>query len=292
MSKKAFIFPGQGSQVVGMGKDLTEQSAQAKEIFKQANDALGYDLTKICFEGPEEELKQTANTQPAILATSIAQWKILEAEGKNPDVVAGHSLGEYTALVVAEAIAFVDAVKLVHLRGKLMEAAVPEGKGTMAAILGMTQEQIKDVLKNVSGVVEIANINCPGQIVISGETSAVKEACDKLSAAGAKRAVLLPVSGPFHSSLMAPAGEKLKAEIDKLEVKKPKFKFIANVTADYVEDPAKIKELLIKQVSSSVLWQPSIERMITDGVTEFTEVGPGKVLTGLVKKIQREKIKA
>ncbi|MFC1517086.1 ACP S-malonyltransferase [Candidatus Margulisiibacteriota bacterium] len=292
MSKQAYVFPGQGSQTVGMGKELVEKSTLAKEIFQQANDVLGFDLTKLCFEGPEADLKQTANTQPAILTTSIAQWKILESENKLPDIVAGHSLGEYSALVAAGALSFEDAVKLVNLRGKLMEAAVPQGKGTMAAILGLKREQIEEELKKISGIAEIANINCPGQIVISGETFAVKEACDKLSKAGAKRAVLLPVSGPFHSSMMAPAGEKLKAEIEKLELKVPKFKFIANVTADYAEDPVQIKDLLVKQVSSSVLWQPSIERMIDDGVTEFTEVGPGKVLSGLIKKIQREKVKA
>ncbi|MBU0581121.1 MAG: ACP S-malonyltransferase [Candidatus Margulisbacteria bacterium] len=292
MSKTAFIFPGQGSQAVGMGKDLIEQSPKAKEIFEQANQALGFDLTKLCLEGPEEELKQTANTQPAILTTSIAQWKILEAENKSPEIVAGHSLGEYSALVAAGVIDFVDAVKLVRLRGKLMEEAVPDGKGTMAAILGLTHKQIADVLSKLNGVAEIANINCPGQIVISGGTPAIKEACAQLAEAGAKRAVMLSVSGPFHSSLMQPAGAKLKAEIDKINFNVPKFKFIANVTADYASDPKQIKELLVKQVSSSVLWQQTVERMLNEGINEFVEVGPGNVLMGLLKKIQKEKVKS
>ncbi len=292
MPKIAFVFPGQGSQFVGMGRDLIEKSPLAKSIFEEANTVLGFDLTNICLNGPEESLKQTANTQPAILTASVAQWKILEAEGSLPEVVAGHSLGEYSALVCAGVIEFKDAVSLVHLRGKLMEAAVPQGKGAMAAILGFDREQIAPVLAQCAGIVEIANINCPGQIVISGEAPAVTQACEKLLAAGAKRAIPLAVSGPFHSSLMKPAGDKLQAEIQKLSFKAPKFKFIANVTADYVSDPAEIKKLLVQQVSSSVLWQPSVERMINDGVTEFVEVGPGNVLAGLVKKIQKVFVKA
>jgi [acyl-carrier-protein] S-malonyltransferase len=287
MSKIAYVFPGQGSQSVGMGKELCENSDLAKEVFASANEALGFDLTTICFEGPEENLKQTSNTQPAILTTSIAAWKILEAEGKLPDAVAGHSLGEYSALVAAGVIEFTDAVKLVNLRGKLMEGAVPDGQGTMAAILGMTKEDISAVLANVEGVVEIANINCPGQIVISGETVAVKKACPALSEAGAKRAILLPVSGPFHSSLMKPAADQFKAALESITFNAPKYKFIANVTADEVSDPAQIKELLIEQIYSSVLWQPSVEKMIAAGIEEFEEVGPGKVLTGLIKKIRR-----
>ena len=292
MTKLAYVFPGQGSQIVGMGQDLAEKSPLAKAVFEEANSVLGYDITALCFKGPEEKLRQTENTQPAILTTSIAEWRILEAENKLPDIVAGHSLGEYSALVAAGALDLAAAVKLVHLRGKFMEAAVPQGQGTMAAVLGLKQERIAEVLKGVPGKVEIANINCPGQIVISGETKAVEESCKKLSEAGAKRAIVLPVSGPFHSSLMYPAAQKLKKEIEGVEVRKPRFKFIANVTADYVEDPAKIKELLVKQVSSAVLWQQSVERMLNDGIEEFQEVGPGNVLIGLVRKVQKERVKA
>jgi [acyl-carrier-protein] S-malonyltransferase len=267
-----------------MCKDLYTTDPKVKAIFDEADAALGISLTKIIFEGPEDTLKVTYNAQPAILTASIA---LLQTKLVPPQVVAGHSLGEYSALVAAGAIQFADAVKLVRKRGELMEKAVPGGKGTMAAILGLEEDQINAVLAEFSGKAQIANFNCPGQIVISGETEAVKSACEKLTAAGAKRAILLPVSGPFHSSLMKPAADEFKQFLSAVTINDPKIPVVANVTADYVKTSADIRELLYQQVYSSVRWTQSVQRMVADGVETFEEVGPGNVLTGLIKKIKK-----
>ncbi len=277
----AFVFPGQGAQAIGMGKNLAE------EYLDKANQILGFDLKKICFEGPEEELKQTAITQPAILIVSVAAYKQQTTKSKEQTLfVAGHSLGEYSALVAAGAISFEDAVKTVHLRGKFMQAAVPIGQGAMAAILGGERSVIKNICQEI-GNVWPANYNAPGQIVISGQKSAVDTACEKLKAAGAKRTIPLAVSAPFHCPLMQPAADKLKVELDKIEIKDATIPVVANVTAKPVTSSVEIKDLLIKQVTGSVLWEDSVKYMLSQGVANFIEVGPGKVLSGLIKKIQK-----
>jgi len=273
--KTAFVFPGQGSQFVGMGKDLAEKRLE------EANAILGFDLLKICFEGPEEELKRTEITQPAILTVSVAAYEHLKIR---PEVMAGHSLGEYSALVAAGALKFSDAVKLVHLRGKFMQEAVPEGKGAMAAVLGASREKIAEICKQVGGV-QPANLNAPDQIVISGLAESVAKASELLKAAGAKRVIPLKVSAPFHSQLMEPAARKLAAELDKIEVRDAQVPVVANFTADQVTEAGKIRDLLIKQVTGSVLWEDSVRKMIKDGVGRFVEVGPGNILAGLIKKI-------
>jgi len=283
--KTAFVFPGQGSQAVGMGKDLAEK------YLDQANQILGIDLKKICFEGPEEELKKTEITQPAILTVSVAAYESLKNKGvPAPAAVAGHSLGEYSALVAASAISFTDAVKIIHLRGKYMQEAVPLGEGSMAAILGLTKEQVEDCCKKAStaGIVSPANLNSPGQIVISGKKEAVEEASKLCKEAGAKRVIPLQVSAPFHCALMQPAADKLKVELDKIEIKDTQIPVVSNVTANYITSGSEIKDLLVKQVTNSVLWEDSIKKMIADGVESFIEVGAGKVLAGLIKKIDRQ----
>jgi len=282
--KSAFVFPGQGSQFIGMGKGLAE------EHLDLASQVLGFDLKRICFEGPDEELKRTEITQPAILTISVAAFDFLKKKGiPNPDAVAGHSLGEYSALVAASALSFPDAVKLVHLRGKYMQAAVPLGQGTMAAVLGLGKAQIEDCCKKAlsAGIVSAANYNSPGQVVISGQTEAVAKASEFCKEAGAKRVIPLQVSAPFHSPLMQPAADKLKVELDKIEVRDASIPVVSNVTANYVTQSEEIKSLLIKQVTGSVLWENSIQKMIQDGITKFTEVGPGNVLSGLIKKIDK-----
>jgi len=277
----AFVFPGQGAQAIGMGKGLAE------EYLDKANQILGFDLKKICFEGPEDQLKQTAITQPAILTVSIAMFKQQTTDNKQQtQFVAGHSLGEYSALVAAGSISFEDAVKTVHLRGKFMQEAVPIGEGAMAAILGGERSVIENICQEICQVWP-ANYNAPGQIVISGQKSAVNAACEKLKAAGVKRTIPLAVSAPFHCPLMQPAADKLKAELDKIEIKDATIPIIANVTAKPVTSSAEIKDLLIKQVTGSVLWEDSVKYMLSQGVDNFIEVGPGKVLTGLIKKIQK-----
>jgi len=277
----AFVFPGQGAQAIGMGKDLAE------EYLDKANQILGFDLKKICFEGPEEALKKTEITQPAILTVSIAMFKQQTTDNKQQiQFVAGHSLGEYSALVAAGSISFEDAVKTVHLRGKFMQEAVPIGEGAMAAILGGERSVIENICQEV-GQVWPANYNAPGQIVISGKKSAVDTACEKLKTAGVKRTIPLAVSAPFHCPLMQPAADKLKVELDKIEIKDANIPVVANVTAQPVINSAEIKELLIKQVTGSVLWEDSVKYMISQGIDNFIEVGPGKVLTGLIKKIQK-----
>ena len=285
----SFIFPGQGSQFVGMGKAFYEQQAFVREVFAEADRALAFPLTELIFEGPEEELKKTVNAQPAILTVSVAMHEMLKREGYKPAVVAGHSLGEYSALVAAGALNFPDAVRLVRLRGQLMQEAVPLGQGGMLAVLGLSQQLVVEGCRQASefGVVEAANYNCPGQVVVAGESQALEQAVAVFKSLGAKRCIPLQVSAPFHSSLMAPAGAKLAVELEKVEVKDPEIPVVSNVSADYVKTAAGVRAALIKQVSSPVLWEQSILRMLNDGAKILLEVGPGQVLTGLTKKISK-----
>ena len=278
----AFVFPGQGSQSPGMGKDLYGSNADAKAVFQTADKALGFSLTDLIFTGTAEDLQKTYNAQPAILTVSIA---MLRAKNVLPDITAGHSLGEYSALVCAGALDFAEAVSLVRFRGECMERAVPEGQGGMAAVLGLDDKVIEEILAKYTGV-EIANYNCPGQTVISGESAALQKACADLTAAGAKRVQALAVSGPFHSAMMQPAAEEYRQRLDKVTIHNPKIPFIANVTADYAEEAAFIRELLYRQVFSAVRWTQSVVKMLADGVNIIEEIGPGKVLTGLVRRIK------
>ncbi|WP_392485951.1 ACP S-malonyltransferase [Haloimpatiens sp. FM7315] len=289
MSKIAFLFSGQGAQYVGMGKELAENIKVAADVFKKADEALGYSIKKICFEGSKEELDKTENTQPAILTTSIAALKAIEEKGIKPDVVAGLSLGEYSALVCSGAFNFEDAVKLVKKRGKFMQEAVPRGIGTMAAIIGLDIDTIKKACEEsaINGLVEIANYNCPGQIVIAGEVKAVETCVEILKDKGAKKAVMLDVSGPFHTSMLEPAAEKLYEELKKIEIKNLNTPLITNVTGDYIKSED-ISLNLRKQVMSSVMWEHTIRKMINDGVDTFIEIGPSKVLSGFVKKVDRK----
>lgn len=289
MGKIAFIFPGQGAQFVGMGKDFYENFSTSKEVYEEANDSLGMDMKKICFEGPDEELIKTENTQPAILTTSVAMLKALEERGIHCDYAAGLSLGEYTALVSAEAMSFSEAVPLVKKRGKYMQEAVPLGKGGMAAILGLEKEKVLEAIHSVSkyGIVEIANYNSPGQIVISGEIEAVNLAAEEAKKLGAKKVVLLPVSAPFHSSLLKPAGEKLKEELGKVKINDLKEVVVTNVDAKPLVDKSEVVSSLVRQVSNSVLWCDSVNTMLDSGVDTFIEIGPGKSLTGFVKRIAK-----
>lgn len=289
MAKIAFLFAGQGAQYVGMGKELYENFEEARQVFDDASERLGMDLKALCFEGPEEALNLTENTQPAIVTTSLAALKVLEKEGIQPEVVAGLSLGEYSALVCAGAMDALDAVALVKKRGKYMQEAVPVGVGTMAAILGLSKEETKAACEEARelGVVEPANFNCPGQIVIAGEVKAVERASELALQKGAKRALPLQVSGPFHTSMLKPAAEKLSAELENIEIQEPKVSVITNVTADFVTKE-NLKENLTKQVMSSVLWEDTVLRMIEMGVDTFIEIGPGKALGGFVKKVDRK----
>lgn len=292
MGKIAFIFPGQGSQQVGMGQDVSKQYAVSKVIFDLADERLGYSLSTLCFDGPEEELRLTVNTQPALLTTSIALYSAMKEElDCLPDFVAGHSLGEYSALVAAEAIAFQDAVSVVQERGRLMEEAVPAGIGTMSAVLGMDREKLADICQTISreeARVELANLNCPGQIVISGHKEAVEEASKEAKANGARRVVPLSVSGPFHSSLMEPAAKQLAQTLQEIPFQKAKVPVVANISAQIVEEPDQIRQALVDQVVSPVLWEDTIRFLLEQGVDQFIEIGPGKVLTGLVKKVNRK----
>ncbi|NHN28419.1 ACP S-malonyltransferase [Paenibacillus agricola] len=290
MGKIAFVFPGQGAQAVGMGKDIFETNEAAKRIFNRADEALGYSLSSIIFEGPEAELKITYHTQPALLTTSIAYLELFKAKGLLPDYVAGHSLGEYTALVAAGVLSFEDAVRTVRARGEFMEAAVPSGQGAMAAVLGAEREALDMLCRTISseiGVVELANLNCPGQIVVSGSREGVQALVERGKEIGAKRVIPLEVSGPFHSSLMKPASERLGAVLAGLAMQPANMPVIANVTALPVTEPEAIRQLLIDQVHSSVRWEDSITWLIAQGVDTFVEIGPGTVLTGLIKKIDR-----
>lgn len=292
MSKIAFVFPGQGAQYPGMGKELAENFKVAMTTFEEAGEALGIDMKELCFNGSEEDLKQTENTQPTILTVSVAAARILEEKGIKADYTAGLSLGEYSSHVISKSFDFKDAVKLVRKRGKYMQEAVPAGQGTMAAIMGMEREELLEALKEASafGIVEAANYNCPGQIVIAGQTSAVEKACELLKAKGAKRAMILPVSAPFHSSMLSPAGVMLKTELDNVIVNPMSIPVIANVTAETIRNFEEIKDLLVRQVSSSVLWEDSVRKMINEGVSTFIELGPGKALNGFIKKINKEAI--
>ncbi|SER54951.1 ACP S-malonyltransferase [Psychrobacillus sp. OK032] len=290
MTKIAFIFPGQGSQSVGMGQQLIESNEESKKYYEQADEVLGFSLSNIMLEGPAEELTKTYNAQPALLTTSTMVAKKLLAAGILPDYTAGHSLGEYSALVASNVLSFEDAVLLVHKRGLFMNEAVPAGEGAMAAILGLDKDSLNEVTKEVTEngeTVQVANLNCPGQIVISGTAAGVEQASVKAKEAGAKRAIPLVVSGPFHSELMRPAADKLDAAISSIDLKEADIPVISNVTAFPVTQSTTIKNLLVEQLYSPVRWEESVQKMIELGVTTFIECGPGKVLSGLVKKIDR-----
>lgn len=284
--KHAFVFPGQGAQFIGMGKDLYESSGAARDLFERANDILGFRISDIMFSGTEDALKQTNVTQPAIFLHSIAAFKNIPSA--KPDMVSGHSLGEFSALVANGALSFEDALMLVAARAKAMQAACEAEPGTMAAILGLEDAKVEEICAGIDDVVVPANYNCPGQLVISGSKSGVEKACEALKAAGAKRALLLPVGGAFHSPLMKQAELELKAAIDQAVFHQPNCPVYQNVVAKAVDQPAEIKENLILQLTGPVKWTQCIQAMVADGAVRFTEVGPGKVLQGLIGKIYRE----
>lgn len=289
MSKHAYVFPGQGSQFSGMGKNLYDSSDAAKALFEKANDLLGFRISDIMFEGTDEQLKQTAVTQPAVFLHSVIAYKALD--NPMPDMVAGHSLGEFSALVANGVLSFEDALKLVSIRASAMQKACEITPSTMAAVLAMEDGKVEAICAGVQGetgeVVVPANFNCPGQLVISGSVNGVTIACEKLKAAGAKRALILPVGGAFHSPLMAPAKEELAAAIESTTFNAPTCPVYQNVTATAVTDPEEIKKNLIAQLTGAVRWTQSVQAMIQDGATRFTEVGPGKVLQGLINKIDK-----
>ncbi len=282
---KAYVFPGQGAQFPGMGKDLYETSAVAKDLFERANEILGFRITDIMFEGTAEELKETKVTQPAVFLHSVILAKVLEVK---PDMVAGHSLGEFSALVVNGALSFEDGLKLVSKRALAMQKACEITPSTMAAVLNLEDNIVEDICASIDGVVVAANYNCPGQLVISGEYKAVELACEKMKEAGAKRALILPVGGAFHSPMMEPASSALAAAIEATTFSNPTCPVYQNVTAKAVSNPSEIKNNLISQLTGAVKWTQSVNQMIADGATSFTEVGPGKVLVGLVNKIDKE----
>ena len=289
MSKLAFVFPGQGAQKVGMGKDFFDNYDVAKKMFKEADEALGYSIMKMCFEGPEEDLKLTANTQPAILTISCIANEILKENGVQPEITGGHSLGEYSALVAAGVLKFQDAVALVHKRGAYMQEAVPVGEGGMAAIIGVDREKIVEICQSVSAEspVQAVNFNCPGQIVIAGATRGVELAVEELKAAGAKKAVILPVSAPFHSTLMKPAAEKLAVELDKVALSDARIPVVANVNAQVLTKAEDIKASLVAQAASPVLWEDCVAKMKEFGADVLLEAGPGKTLCGFNRRIDK-----
>ncbi len=288
MGKTAFLFPGQGAQYLGMGRDVASLYKNSRQVFAMASEALDMDVESLCYE-EEEKLNQTEYTQPAILTVTMAILEAVKEHGIEADVMAGLSLGEYSALVAGNVIDFKEAVKLVRKRGKFMEEAVPNGKGSMAAILGLEPEVVEEICGDIEGMVMPANYNCPGQIVIAGEVEALDEACSKLEEAGARRVLKLNVSGPFHTPMLKDAANKLNAELAELAIKDIKTPYITNVTAEFVDDCEDIKTLLTKQVVSPVRWEETIKKMIDDGVETFIEIGPGKSLSGFVKKIDKTK---
>ncbi|NLW02514.1 MAG: ACP S-malonyltransferase [Clostridiaceae bacterium] len=289
MGKIAFIFPGQGAQYIGMGKEISELYPSAADVFERANNALGFDIREMIFNGDEETLTITENTQPAILTASMACLMPLLETGIRPDYTAGLSLGEYGAHVLSGTFSFEDAVRVVRKRGRFMQDAVPAGLGAMAAILGLDREEVIDIceIAQSAGVIGPANFNCPGQIVVAGETAAVDEAIRIATEKGAKRAVLLNVSAPFHCVMLEPAGEKLKKVLEGVEVHPMTIPVVANVTGKVIPSEDQVKDLLVQQVSKSVFWEDSIRAMMEAGVDTFVEIGPGKVLSGFVKKIDR-----
>jgi [acyl-carrier-protein] S-malonyltransferase len=289
MGKIAFLFPGQASQYPGMGRDLAEHYPESRAVFDEADAALGFSISKICFEGSEEALKQTENTQPAILTVSFAAYRALEKRGIVPDFAAGHSLGEYSAVVSAGGLNFSEAVKIVRGRGRYMQEAVPAGEGAMAAILGLPPAEVADICKKAAGneVVSPANLNSPEQTVISGGAAAVKRAVEIASQSGAKRAVMLPVSAPFHCEMMAPAQKRLEPDLRSAKFNALKFPVITNVDAEAITTGDEARDALIRQVTQPVRWLDSIHEMLEAGVMLFVEVGPGKVVTGLLRQIDR-----
>lgn len=288
--KTAFLFPGQGSQKVGMVQDLFENYDSVKALIKEADETLGFSISKMMFEGPDTELMKTEFTQPAILTASVAVWQVLKEHGLTPDIAAGHSLGEYSALVAAGAISFADAVHTVHLRGHFMQEAVPLGEGGMAAVIGSNPETIVKVCGEVSTEdlpVQAVNFNCPGQVVIAGATAAVEKACEALKEAGARRAIMLKVSAPFHSTLMEPAALRLKEVLDKIDIHDTAIPVVANVNAKEETKADEIRKNLVDQAAHPVHWEESIRNMVAGGVDMTVEAGPGTVLTGFMKKIAR-----
>jgi len=289
MGKVAFVFPGQASQYSGMGKELAEKYPVARAVFDEADKALGFSVSKLCFEGTEDDLKLTANTQPAILTVSVAAGRVLAEKGIAPDFVAGHSLGEYSALVAAGSVKFADAVKLVHRRGTYMQEAVPAGQGAMAAIMGLSPAVVQDACKRAAEgeICSPANLNSPEQTVISGHAGAVKRAVEIASQLGAKRSMVLPVSAPFHSALMMPAQEKLEKDLNAAKFEDLQVPLVTNVDADSIRQGEEARSALIRQVTMPVRWEESMRMLLDEGVNTFVEVGPGRVLTGLMRQIER-----
>ncbi len=291
MGKIAFVFPGQGAQKVGMAKDVYDANPAAAQYFDKADEVLGFNISKLAFEGPEDELKQTANTQPALLTASVTLLEALKAHDIQPDYVAGHSLGEYSALVAAGVLSFEDAVAIVRARGQFMEQAVPAGQGAMAAVLGAERTALSELCATVTAdghAVELANVNCPGQIVISGTREGVEAAGARVKEIGGKRAIPLEVSGPFHSSMMKPAAQLLEERLQGVTFEDASVPVVANVTAQAVTSGDEVRKLLVEQVYSPVLWEDSVRYLIEQGVDTFIEIGPGNVLTGLIKKTDKD----